>query len=409
MTSPFVTTCGLDGGGICSYFWDVLGYSSEALALVAPEVLRRHIELSGQVDIRAHYAVAPGGAGVGRHYAYSALAIIRAVWSLACVEGPDAELLEVARAALAAMEETAAARGGADEFAPLLDFGSHASLLEMRTVGYEHVVASPNAERAWSMERIADLSELVEGDSGAAEADRLRRRAAEIYHAVRERLWDADAGWFRCLHPHGHKELVYSVQIFDALRAGACTPAMTEAVLSHLRDGAFLGEYGVSSVSAADSVHYEVNDPDWSGGGAYTGDGPQLVQTLYEAGRPELAWDVLRRLLWMGRHMPYYPQEVYCDRPAAPPHKRANIISGCCGAAAVIYGMLGIRPRPDGSILFAPRAPHGSRLRLRGLEMHGIDIDIEAAPGSVTIVANSREYHIPPDGELVVHTKEMRS
>ena len=68
--------------------------------------------------------------------------------------------------------------------------------------------------------------------------------------------------------------------------------------------------------------------------------------------------------------------------------------------------MLGVRPRPDGSILFAPRAPHGARLLLRGLEMHGIDIDIEATPGSVTIVANNREYHIPTDGELVVHTKE---
>jgi hypothetical protein len=258
------------------------------------------------------------------------------------------------------------------------------------------------------MERIADLSELVEGNSGAAEADRLRRRAADIYQAVRERLWDAEAGWFRCLHPDGHREIVYSVQVFDALRAGACTHEMVEAVLSRLRDGAFLGEYGVSSVSAEDGLHYEVNDPDWSGGGAYTGDGPQLVQTLYEAGRPKLAWDVLRRLLWMGRHMPYYPQEVYCDRPAAPGHKRANIISGCCGAAAVIYGMLGIRPLPDGSILFAPRAPHGARLRLTGLHMHGIDIDIETTSENVTIVANNHEYHIPTDGELVVHTKELR-
>src|SRR5690606_13246446 len=142
---------------------------------------------------------------------------------------------------------------------------------------------------------------------------------------------------------------------------------------------------GVSSVSREDEVHYELNDPDWSGGGAYAGEGPALVQTLYQIGRGDLAWDVLRRPLWMGEHLAYFPQVHYCARPAAPAHKRANCSAGLAGAQALIFGMAGVRPQRDGSITYRPVGPPGQCVELRGLVVRGRSIDIEMQDGCARV------------------------
>ena len=152
----------------------------------------------------------------------------------------------------------------------------------MRTAGWEHVVPSPNAERAWCLCALPDLAEIY---GASLDTKDLRRRASLIREAVQRELWDDKAGWFRCRYPDGHSELIYSVQVFDVIHAGCCTSEMVTALVSHIRDGAFLDNYGVSSVSCEDEIHYEVAAPDWSGSGAYEGEATTLALTLWEQRR----------------------------------------------------------------------------------------------------------------------------
>lgn len=390
--NPYLATSGMDGGGMNAYLWDSAGYPPNAVALLfgayAPTLARQ----LAKVKLDEFYSFTPAGTGIGVPYAYSTHAFTSLVWALARHGHLTAELYAETRRLVEAME----ARPRRDL---LVDFGTQHNLLEMRTVGWEHVVPSPNAERAWCLDRLADLADFLKKDGDQTTA--WRQRAAQIRRAIREKLWDETAGWFRCLYPDrgagpGRTETVYSVQAFDALRAGACTPAMAARLYAHLQPGKFLGEYGLSSVSAEDSVHYEYGDTDWGGSGAYSGDAPQLALTLYEQRRPDLAFDVLRREFWMGDHLPYIPQEHYADRPAVPAHKRANVVAGLTGAEAVLYGLAGLDPRPDGSLWLDPQLPPGRSLTLRGYRLRGRRVTVHLQPGRCTVEVDGRQTYRGP-------------
>jgi hypothetical protein len=100
---------------------------------------------------------------------------------------------------------------------------------------------------------------------------------------------------------------------------------------------------------------------------------------MYELKRPELGWDILQRHFWMGKHLPYYPQEHYVDRPAVPPHKRANECSGLAGAETIIYGIAGLDHRLDGSLWVYPQPPKSGKITLKGykVKLHSVDIVID--------------------------------
>ena len=384
-TVPFPATSGIDGGALCAYAWDTGGYAPHTLSLLLGRGVTDIVEAMVKADLTDHYAIAPDGSGTGVAYAYSAWSLVMLAHAAACHDGITPDLV----ARLHDTEEQLAQRFPAE--GELRDYGAQQNLLEMRAAGWEHVVASPNAERAWSLNLLAELAEECDAPVQAAP---LRAQAERTLTAVAQELWDVEAGWFRSRYPDGHTELAYSVQAFDALRAGACTPPMAAALLSHLRDGAFLGPYGVSSVSAEDRLHYELGDVDWSGGGAYTGEAPQLAITLWERGEPQLAWDVLRRVLWMGGHFPYFPQDHYCDRPAAAARgRRANVIAGLTGAEAVLLGLAGLRPQVDGTLDLAPPAWLPGSLELHGLQYRGHQIDLKLATGYCEVSVDGRVIH----------------
>lgn len=396
VTTPFIATSGLDGGALCAYAWDTGGYAPNLLSLMLGDRVVDLIESMLQADLTDHYAIAPDGTGLGVAYAYSGWSLVALCRAAAAERLLDSKLIGRMYDAQLSLDE----RFPPDHRTGVLrDYGDQHNLLEMRGAGWEHVVASPNAERAWSLETLAELAEASGASLPVAE---LRESAQRIRDEVIRQLWDDESGWFRSRHPDGHTELAYSIQAFDALRAGACPPAIAATLIKQIRPGAFLGDYGVSSVSAEDEQHYETGDIDWSGAGAYTGEAPQLALTLWERGESELAWDVLRRVLWMGDHYPYFPQDHYCDKPGAPASgRRANVIAGLTGAEAILTGLAGLQPRPDGSLSIRPQPVAAGTVELRGLVYRGRTIDIVIAPDRYQVTVDGRSLNPGPDGHVL--------
>ena len=389
--TPFPTTSGMDGGSVCCYPWDSAGYSAQMLvALLGSEGTQALIRAMLRCGIDAHISLAPDGTGLGWcGYAYSFWSILNLYWTLATFTGEGRELYPEIVKLFEAEEARLPERNH------LKDYGEQHNLLEMRACGYEHFVPSPNAERAWCYDRLCDLAEHFGFDFNPG----WRGKAESIRSAIREQLWDEDAGWFRCLHPDGHAEMVYSIQMFDALRMGACTDGMKRKMLRQVTDGRFLGAYGVSSVSAADEMHYELNDPDWSGGGCYSGEGPELAEMLWQQGESDLAWDVLRRHFWLGTMAPYIPQEHFCDKPGAPANKRANIISGSAGLEAVLYGLAGFAHTLDGKLAVSPSPAPGGWYEITGYRFENRRVDLRV---------NGQEMILALDGAPVYRGKPQR-
>ncbi|MBB5781109.1 hypothetical protein [Nonomuraea jabiensis] len=225
-----------------------------------------------------NYAIAPDGTGLGVPYAYSGRSLVTLATAVAAHHGISPALVTQLHALVEGLDARSAPAGA------LRDYGDQYNLLEMRSSGWEHVVASPNAERAWCLDRLAELSEV----SGARlPVGDLRSRARTIRNAIARELWDEHEGCFRCRYPDGHTELVRHVQAFDATRNG-------------------------------------------------------------------------RRLLWIARHFPYFPQDHYCDRPAAAPSgRRVNIVAGLAGAEAILTGAAGVR-RPALRGVSLPQKPMSS-------------------------------------------------
>jgi hypothetical protein len=380
----------MDGGGFNCYLWD-FGYAANMLSLMLGDEIKPLVKQFMKVDLGKYYSYTPAGTGTGVSYSYSTFSFMNIIWDITRHVGPDKDLINDARILIEDLERK-------PQWNSLIDFGNQHNLLEMRTDGWEHYVASPNAERVWCLRRLSDLNDLQRGT--AEKSSMWRTKADQIQSSIKEKLWDPGIGWFRCIYPDGHPEIVYSIQGFDPIQMGVCDEEMKSGLLTHLRTGEFIFDYGASSVSAADSMHFEFNDPDWGGSGAYTGDTPQLSMLLYGIERPDLGFDVLNRLFWMGEHLPYYPQEHYCERMAVPSHKRANTISGLLGSEVILYGIVGLDPRIDGSLWINPQMPAGAEMTVRGYGWRGHTVDVDLKNDRCLVYFDGKEVYSGKNKEI---------
>lgn len=271
----------------------------------------------------------------------------------------------------------------------LLDFGPGSErMIEIGTDGYQHIVPTINGlavnyfrqMAVWCRER---------KDPDAAEFDQW---ADKIERSINQKLWDQKDGWFVSLYPDGSRHLVWSYHLFDLLDTGTLSPEQQHLMVSHLKEGEFLGPYGMYSISKADLTHWYLEDVDFGGGGQYAGEPLRVSESLYRLGYPETAWDILARCTRWTHHFPYIPQEIFADSPRYPEVEMPLELSAASGVQAILFGVFGLRPHDDGSLDISPSYHHELGVaHMRGYRFRGHAYGVVMGPWN---------YEVYRDGKL---------
>ena len=93
----------------------------------------------------------------------------------------------------------------------------------------------------------------------------------------------------------------------------------------------------------------------------------------------------------MGDHYPVLPAGPLlrqARRTAAG--RRINVIAGLTGAEAILTGLAGMRPHPDGSLCINPHPVASGTISLSGLTYRDHTIDVQIAPDHTEITVDGR-------------------
>ena len=165
-----------------------------------------------------------------------------------------------------------------------------------------------------------------------------------------------------------------------------------EGLISHLNEDEFLSAWGLHSMSKLDPAFDQV-DIDNGGGGNYTAFTPQVIERLYKVGRPEVAGNLLQRILWWGERLPYWGDSIVANnvdyRRDTP---LQNTIGALAGAQAIIFGMFGVQVDVEGRITVNPQPPGFSpEISLKELRLRGRVLDIEVRGKEYVVRMNGQE------------------
>ena len=176
--NPFLTSCGMDGGGFCTYTWDVAYYPQIAALMLDNKMITMVKKMTG-INLENHYAISLDGTGVGVKYSYDPWSFTSLISTIFKFIGPDRELFNFNKTLILNEEQRKSSNN-------LIDYGFQHNLLEMRGAGWEHYVVSPNAERNWCFQQLAEMGKLT--GTNESEMSDWKRQAGEIIAAVRNEL-----------------------------------------------------------------------------------------------------------------------------------------------------------------------------------------------------------------------------
>ena len=368
------------GGFICVVSWD-FSFSAHALSLIEPQAIRQTLRdvldigrmQASYIDIRKPRTLAPF-LYIQEPFALrdliSAYLTITGDRSILDDQAGGASVYEWLKRWGAKLDEFATGPGG------LIDLGdANELLLELRTDDYDHVVPAVNG---LAVEYFRWLSQLAK-ERKDPDAARFAQRADALNRAFHDKLWDAKAGWFDNLYPDGSRQALFSAHLFDLLGTSTLTRSEHQAIVSHLKEGEFLAEFGLYSISRKDTVHWDRLDADWGGGGCYLGTPLRTARYLYESGDDKRGWDLLKRMSRFASHFAFLPQSPMAEEPAEFRTGGNLEISAGAGLEAVWFGIFGLRPNEDGSLVISPAPfnPEIGEATLAGFQFRRHSYDVQ--------------------------------
>jgi len=334
--------------------WDT-SFSSRLIAQLDPQGLRGMIEAFLRSGGALHSTYLSWTGKSSGWYAQSPFALMRMVDDYMCLTG-DLAVLDKQIAGASILDYLKqAGQEFLDHYSRpdgLIDIGGGTGkMLEIRTIGYEHGVATINALAVDYFLHISQwCSARNDPDARTFESASRRTRAAL------NQLWDEASGWYGNLYPGGTLHQVYSYHLFDMLATSAVPSEKKRRMAERIREGEFLAPYGMYSIALSDRSHWDMEDCDWGGGGQYVGQPLQTVETLFDLGEADRAWQILSRCTQWVERFPYFPQTIFGDNLALAAHQidwPLQISSGA-GAQAIIAGVFGLKPHLDGALTIQP-------------------------------------------------------
>jgi hypothetical protein len=360
----------VNGGCVANYLWN-FGEPWEIFPLYDPAAARSHIKQFLKIDLLKHFNFIPTtGRASGPWYMINQEKIVGLTYYYVLFTGDATFLHDTVDGKSIREHMIIHAMFGDDETKPLalIDYGDSNSHLELRRgYPYNHISPDLNARRYATYQRAATLCEMA----GKPEP-MLRERAEMLKPILKQQLWDDEARWFRFQDPYGKGDLRYTVQMFKPVGSGVLDKECEAGLLGHLNENEFLSAYGLHSISKRDPA-FDQLDIDNGGGGNCTCFPPQIIERLYQAGHPELAADIMSRLLWWGDTMPYWGDSIAAN---CKDYRRDTplqcTLDGVTVAQCIIFGTFGVSVRPNGDVEFRPnRLPFASNLALSGLKIRG--------------------------------------
>ena len=399
---PYYSTGGINGGCVANYLWN-FGEPWEIFPLYDADAARTHIKHFLSIDLLKHFNFLPiTGEASGPWYMINQEKIIGLTYYYVLLTGDTSFLHDTVDGKTIRDHMVIHAMFGDDVAKPveLIDYGPSGSHLELRRgFPYNHVSPDLNARRYANYLRAATLCELADNPAAF-----LRERAELLKPLLKERLWDTNARWFSFEDSQGKRDLRYTVQMFKPVGSGVLDAECEAGLLSHLNDDEFLSAYGLHSLSKRDPA-FDQLDYDNGGGGNCTCFPPQIIERLYQAGKPELAADIMGRLLWWAETMPYWGDSIAAN---CIDYRRDTPLQctfdGVTAAQCIIFGTFGVSARPNGDIVIRPhQLPFAHKMSLNGLKVRGHSFDVRT-DGQEYEVRTGEQSMQSPIGKAIVLT-----
>lgn len=281
----------------------------------------------------------------------------------------------------------------------LIDVGYDTQkIIEIRTDGYNHVVPVLNILTTHLLYRMSEWGNKLKDQ----ESSLYFKDAERLKELTNKNLWNDQEGWFENLYPDGQRGTIWTMHLYDALGTGHLTGTQTNKLVSHLKEGVFLGKYGVYSIARNDTVHWDLIDSDWGGGGQYAGMPGRLARNLFKNGFAEIGWSVLKRNMRYIEFFPYFPQNPKTDNPEQDRSSMPLEISAGANIEAIIFGAFGISIDGDQLTIKPNTCEDLGETSLSNFKFRGKLYKIQMHKRTFDVYQDGNFYASKPYGETVI-------